>query len=258
MPVVNCREFDAALRQAVESRTSLATALTGDLRSHAQKCPQCKEYVRHQMLFDEAVARWRAETPTIDLTDVVLSRWAAEQAEMSIPIVGQVSDSSNSGRTTERRDSHRRRLWWLASGLVAATAVLVIPHFVVPTAPDARPVVDSDGPGTTPAPPQFASPQNVPVVEAVDEPQWPRLVRETKTVYDDLAVGTKETWSDVKLLVSAWTPDATRGIPEDMPTPARSSGWFDGLKEELVPVGRDVTRPLEFLREALPAAPVTL
>ena len=82
MSNISCTEFNRLLEESIEAHSPLDTP---ELRGHADQCADCRLAWLDALLIDGAVSQWRksanARLPLVDLTDVVLYRKAAAQAE---------------------------------------------------------------------------------------------------------------------------------------------------------------------------------
>ena len=82
MSNTSCTEFNRLLEESIEARLPLDTP---EFRGHADQCADCRLAWLDALLLDGAVSQWRksanARLPVVDLTDVVLYRKAAAQAE---------------------------------------------------------------------------------------------------------------------------------------------------------------------------------
>ena len=250
MPVMNCPEFHSALDRLVEQHAAL-DRLSDPLRQHADRCDGCRHYWQTQVMLNGAIHHWRTDTPEVDLTDVVLSRVAEEADWRSQP-------------TPVASPSKPHRMAGFVWPLVACLCVLcvgigwIIAH---------RSGDDSNNtPGlaeeTDPSPIETESPVTrlEPQHSETRRQELVAVVDDAGSAYQTLVNDTTETLGDFKLLVTAWVPSSSASTDTgaaELPTEAESS-WLDelrdleGVKQGLVPVGRDIRRPWEFLRDALP------
>jgi hypothetical protein len=291
---MQCPEFESALQEAADRRELLGaesdgphadgphadgprTGTGGDwhaLRRHADACPRCRSLWRQFHFLDDALRGWGRQTFDVRLTDAVMAHWRRERDE-NRAIAATATEPTHVGGPGRSG----RRLWAAVCAVAVAALLAVLigsPRWFDPNETAGRP--DPPGASDQPAQPAprvtpDASPDASPDVathQSPDGPEpvpWGSLVENAGTAYRIVADDTAETWTGVKQLVSAWTPadmaDMNDMTDESAPpgTTSETGGaqpWLDDLRRDLRPVGRDMTRPLEFLREALPGSSATL
>lgn len=250
MPVMNCPEFHSALNELVEQHLPL-DRLGDALRQHTDECAGCRTHWRSQVMLNGAIHHWRADTPEVDLTDLVLSCVAEDVDRQSR--MASVEPATKPRRTA--------RLIWpmvaclcvmcLGIGWLVANRSGADPNRTPQVAEETAPTGNETTP--TPAEPKTIEPPGQELVAVVDD---------AGSAYQTLVNDTTETLGDFKLIVTAWVPSSstnTDAASVEMLPDAAESSWLDdlqdweGVKQGLVPVGRDIRRPWEFLREALPS-----
>ncbi|WP_166831259.1 hypothetical protein [Thalassoroseus pseudoceratinae] len=252
MPVMNCPEFHSALDCLVEQHTPL-DQLTDALCQHADECADCRKYWQMQVMLNGAIHEWQADTPEVDLTDLVLSK-VAEEADWQ---------SQSAAVAAPARPQRNARLLWPMVACLCVVCVgigwmlanshetdsLQTPRIVEETVPSPT---ETESPATQLKPQQTETSRQE-LVAVVDD---------AGSAYQALVNDTTETLGDFKLLVTAWVPSSSAGSEAtavELPPDAAESSWldelqdFEGVKQGLVPVGRDIRRPWEFLRDALPS-----
>ncbi|MFN0198734.1 MAG: hypothetical protein ACKVT0_18460 [Planctomycetaceae bacterium] len=114
---MNCLEFRNRLLSAVESQQPVDTEL---LAEHSRSCSSCeREWQRHQIL-SQAIGVWNDAVPSVDLADVVVSRWLVEAPgpiSFEIPSTSPVLQESETNPSVDRAETS-----------TAEPNVLVIPH----------------------------------------------------------------------------------------------------------------------------------
>ncbi len=253
MPVMNCPEFHSSLDRLVEQHTPL-DRLSDALRQHADECAGCRTHWQSQVMLNGAIHHWRADTPEVDLTDLVLSRVAEEADGQSRTVSVEPPPKS-------------RRTAWLMWPMVACLCVMCLgigwlvanrtgadPNRTPQVAEEIAPVpTENEMASSSPSEPNTTDATGRELVAVVDD---------AGSAYQTLVNDTTETLGDFKLLVTAWVPSSSANAEAasvELPPAATESSWLDdlqdweGVKQGLVPVGRDIRRPWEFLRDALPS-----
>lgn len=218
----NCTAFEDRLRETVEDRTVLRSP---DLRAAAAHCPDCQAaWDRHARL-DRAIAAWAHRVPQVDLTDAVLARFAFEEAYAAL---------HTPPTTTVPRPV---RGGWIAVAAAAVVLLMLGPALFGPSAhvPDGGPVAQR-GPG-----PAVSGPIISPAAE-LDV-----LVRDAESaclVLADEATG-------AMMVLDALVPSVAARQTAAPPTDA-SPSWVEEIGHDLQPIGRDVSRAVGFLWDAVP------
>lgn len=263
MPDLNCTEFEERLMQAVEDRTSLdsledendpASGLWQELRARANQCPHCRKLWNEFALLERVLPVWKSQLPPVDLADRVIARWREEQTAAGTP----ASASHPNGR--------KKSSWRFPFSIVMAIAVAVLAAvpflFPPPTDPDLSGTITTSAPveepvspdGTSSVPETNVSETNVSETSPANT-DWQALAQDAGSAYWALASDAADSFASVTVFVPPRKPIAEVPMPE---MPQATTGWVEGIGSGLKPIGKDVTKAMRFLLEALPSDPPTI
>lgn len=284
MSNISCTEFNRLLEESIEAHLPLDTP---ELRGHADQCADCRLAWLDALLLDGAVSQWRksanARLPLIDLTDVVLYRKAAAQAETlsvgseqranpvtanepitSIPGTRPLVGARVAAAVAETRQSQRslgRRIAALAAvGIAAAVCVAALAGrasrqhdaslLVNQTSPSPLPNTSAGTPISEIA---SAAPK-VPIsatkspAKAVVEAPHETLAEDSGPDAFDQTIGNVPPATAAS--VSATRPG--RGATTAAPT-GDDDRWVDDVGRQFEPMGSNLSQAFHFLWEAVPA-----
>jgi hypothetical protein len=291
MSNTSCTEFSRLLEESIEARLPLDTP---ELRGHADQCTDCRLAWLDALLLDGAVSQWRksanARLPLVDLTDVVLYRKAAAQAEAlsggseqrvnavtwNEPIVStperrpldgaRVAAAVVETRQFRRHSLGRRFAALAAAGIVAAVCVAAL-SARASRQHDASLLVNQTSPSPLPK-----TSAGTPISQmASTAPQVP--VSTTKSLGKPVAEAPHETLAEDSepgvfdqtiengppaTAVSVSAPRPGRGATTVTPA-GDDDRWVDDVGRQFEPVGNNLSQAFHFLWEAVPAkkAPAT-
>lgn len=245
MPPMNCTEFEQLLDRLAESRQGCdAEDPQRDvLMRQAEACDHCAELWNRFAVLERAIPAWVGQTPQIDMADAVLSRWDREE---------------KSALTTPVRDDRgvyqSPRLW---IGVTAVLALAVAVPLLMKTGGENN-VADNDPQPATKTL-AVAAPDEIPqpAPDPDEPPELTDLALTARSAYLGLANEARTTIEDAAVFL----PDFSRlasAEPQPKPKPTNSPSWFKDLKQNLDPIRRGFDRSLEYFRESMPDAPVTL
>jgi hypothetical protein len=284
MSNISCTEFNRLLEESIEAHLPLDTP---ELRGHADQCADCRLAWLDALLLDGAVSQWRksanARLPLVDLTDVVLYRKAAAQAETlsagseqrANPVAANEPIASTPGTrplvgarvaaaVAETRQSQRslgRRIAALAAvGIAAAVCVAALSGragrqhdaglLVNQTSPSPLPKTSAGTPISQIA---SAAPQ-VPISATKSSPK-PVAEAPHETLAEDSEPGAFDQAIENVLPATAASVSAAR--PGQGATTAAPAGdddrWVDDVGRQFEPMGSNLSQAFHFLWEAVPA-----
>jgi hypothetical protein len=265
MPTMHCNTFDHELRVSIESRD---TPVRPELREHALSCARCRPAWEQHVLLERAVQAWKDHLPAVELTDRIMAHWAFESGED--PSGRLVDGRIRSGGSPARLDARAERPAAVAPAAVdlaprklpgrvalaaAVAALLVLLSPLLWRAPNAKQAGAPNLAGQR----QQPSPESVPQRPS-DRPQpgpdglrtvrldaavreagsaWMGLANEATGTVRELAVFLPE-----RAVAAAVPASDSRTLPPD-------HGWTDRFRDDLAPIGRDVGKAMDFLRDVV-------
>jgi hypothetical protein len=290
MSNTSCTEFNRLLEESIEARLPLDTP---EFRGHADQCADCRLAWLDALLLDGAVSQWRksanARLPVVDLTDVVLYRKAAAQAETlsvgseqranslaanepiaSTPGTRPLDGTRVPAAVAETRQSRRslgRRIAALAAVGIAAAVCIAALAGRASRQHEASLLVNRTSPspllktpaGTTisqivsTAPQVPVSPTKSPVRPIVEAPHE-TLTEDSEPGGFDQTIGNVPPSTAASVSVSRPGRGATTAAPA-----GDDDRWVDDVGRQFEPMGSNLSQAFHFLWEAVPSkkAPAT-
>ncbi|HEX4072755.1 MAG TPA: hypothetical protein VHX68_16360 [Planctomycetaceae bacterium] len=282
MSNISCTEFNRLLEESIEAHSPLDTP---ELRGHADQCADCRLAWLDALLIDGAVSQWRksasARLPLVDLTDVVLYRKAAAQAETlaagseqrANPVAANEPIASTPGTrplagarvaaavaaTRQPRSLGRRIAALAAVGIAAAVCVAALAgragrqhdasRLVNQTSPSPLPKASTVTPISqiaSPAPQVLISATKSPV-KAVAEAPHETLAEDSGPDAFDQTIGNVPPATAASVSATHPGQGATTAAPTD------DDRWVDDVGRQFEPMGSNLSQAFHFLWEAVPA-----
>ncbi len=227
---MTCFDFENRLHELCDLRQH---ELPDELCAHIAHCPECREIQGHFQHLHFAVEDWKAQSPTIELADVVLQRLQSEHG-----LVASASRSTLSSRRTIPSRRHSPLAGWVA--LLASALALVIAIGIGWR-------VSSNV--------SFANRQNSPQIQIANAPE-----KRLKPVSDPAPTGDRQL--DVlvhdardayaALASQAWHQVSATNVllpPTDTPNLFGGEGSTDGVSESLsrplAPLGKELREAVD-------------
>jgi hypothetical protein len=294
MSNTSCTEFSRLLEESIEGRLPLDAP---ELRGHADRCADCRLAWLEALLLDGAVSQWRksakARLPLVDLTDVVLYRKAAVQAEtLSVgrgqranplaanepiaaipatrPLVGARVPAAVDETRPSRRSLSRRIAALAAMGIAAAVCVAALTGRAS-RQHEASALVNQTS--TSPSPKTSAGTQISPIASTAPQvavlptksparpPARPIVEAPREVLAEDSEPGVfDQTVENVPPATAASVSAPRAGRDATTAGPAGDDDrWVDDVGRQFEPMGNNLSQAFHFLWEAVPAkkAPAT-
>jgi len=284
MSNTSCTEFNRLLEESIEAHSPLDTP---ELRGHADQCADCRSAWLDALLLDGAVSQWRKSAntslPLVDLTDVVLFRKAAAQAESlsagieprANPVTANEPTTSTLGtpapakarvaaavaETGQSQRSIGLRIAALAAVGIAAAVCVAALTGRVNRQHDASPLANQTSPSPLPktsaATPITQIASAVPQVPISVTKSSPKPVVEAphETLADDSELGSfGQTIGNVPPATAASVSAAHSGQAATTAAPIGDDDrWVDDVGRQFEPMGSNLSQAFHFLWEAVPA-----
>ncbi|MFG0295021.1 MAG: hypothetical protein ACF8PG_03865 [Maioricimonas sp. JB045] len=237
---MNCQDF---LQHVEDELLSHPEAAVASLRAHLADCDQtsCREFLENTLAIEEAVRVWRDQTPQVDVTGTVLTRWKTEAAVPDVREPVRPSESPSLHRATpDPTPPPASRAWPVV--LAVALLMLTLPLLV----PGRSGKNDRAGTGpVTAVEPSVPSPTPSPNV--ADAEQHTAVVRDRSIAYYNAAQHATRMVTDAVVLV----------LPDDDPSsqfedPTHVPEWVGHWGEQIEPLKTQFDSAVRSLMNVLP------